>query len=84
MSEFPRHCGSQKIPGPTNSAQLDIDPLMNTCIPLWQCYKCGSERGREYVQRNTEKHPWYALYLESLSYSFHLSTPGDKYVPQNM
>ena len=49
MSEFPQPYGSQKIPGPTNSAQLDIDPLMNTCIPLWQCYKCGSERGREYV-----------------------------------
>lgn len=37
----------------TNSAQLDIDPLMNVCtllILFWQCYKHGSEREREYVQ----------------------------------
>ena len=33
----------------TNSAQLDIDPLMHVCtllILFWQCYKHGSERER--------------------------------------
>lgn len=60
MSEFPQHCASQKISGPvTNSAQLDIDPVMNVCtllILFWQCYKHGRERAREHVQQNVQQH----------------------------
>lgn len=36
-----------------NSAQLDIDLLMNMCtllILFWQCYKRGSKQVREHVQ----------------------------------
>lgn len=45
----------------TNSAQLDIDPLMNACtllILFWQSYKYGSkrERKKENVQQNIQQY----------------------------